>query len=105
MKILAHEVESIQEFFGSLLSTQKVCEMKVGNNDTGLMRLLRKTAKPIPGKPPQVTRQEGLASWRFLTYDVAHSPDQSAIVLQRQSLGVLPLMLGPILIPQASMSP
>ncbi len=41
MKILAHEVESIQEFFGSPLSTQKVWEMKVGKNDAGLIRLLR----------------------------------------------------------------
>jgi hypothetical protein len=43
MKILAHKVKSVQEFCGSPLSTQKVCEMKVA---------------------------EGLASWRFLTYDV-----------------------------------
>jgi hypothetical protein len=61
MKILAHKVESIQEFCGSPLSTQKDCEMKVGKNDAGLMRLLRKTAKLILESPP---RSRGKRVWR-----------------------------------------
>ncbi len=74
MKILAQEVESLQGFFGSPLSTQKVCEMKVGKNDAGLIRLLR------------VWQTGGSSPMTFLTYDVQEKPVGLKAVRSRHML-------------------
>jgi hypothetical protein len=73
MKILAHEVDSIEEFCGLPLSSQKVWEMQLEKEDSGLLRSLRETFQPareaiVPpsNKVTQNTRHTGFPAWKIL---------------------------------------
>jgi hypothetical protein len=75
LKIMAHGMESMEEFCGLLQSSLENWEMKLGKEDAGLLKLLRVTCQPTE----EAVRLN--KSKHYKTHSVSEGPDGGFLLM------------------------